>query len=557
MTLILLGGVAVYMAACFIKIYRCIHSKTLLRIVDAVCLLVLLCIAGAILYFWRVQTYYTEDVSSYYHVNAYFYPVYQVWCGNSPGVDFHNLYGFYPYLLVPFLHLAGGISDLAFSTVIACMIVLCLFSMYHFIAYITKNRILALLGACVAIYVVSFYPPNYQFTFYLQYTPHRLFFPAISLWVITVLDKRMQSLDLSLVKSWLNPYIIGAYFFTAIALFWNVESGLAVLVGISGYLAYCLAYRFSLPDRRLWKGLFTIILLSVAAPLTAYGIAVLISFIRTGRFLTVSSSLYGLLRFAKDGFYLTPLPLRHPWVLVIGSYAFAAALSMTQLRMFREKDGFHDSVQALRFFLAVLGILVFLYYQGRSDNRVFPFISWPVFLLLAVMEGAPLQTEPADTKAHITQRLSSIIRLILLTVPVVCMVLGIVQGNHSQNLRQAHQATEPVGTVALEVQFIRDTLTPEQIQSLDIISSYDSAVNRELGITDVLPISPTVDWFLYDDVENILHTLSCSEKEYLFWEVNTEGYVSQYCPESYSSVMSRYELYATDPLGFAIYHRIA
>lgn len=552
---LLLGSLSVYLLISSLRIYSCLHNK---RPIDLACFFILLCFGAVILYFWRVHSYWGYDSSNDHHVNAYFYPIYQVWCGNTPGIEFRNLYGFYPYLLVPFLHLAGGISDLNLSTVLACMIILSLFSIYRFLAYTTHNRILALFGSCSAIYLVTFYPANYQRPFFLQYTPHRLFFPAVSLLVVTFLDKKIQTLDLSRRKTWLHPQILGVYVFAAMALFWNIESGIAVLISFSGYMAYCLACQYSLKDSFLWWGLLRIFLLSIFSVSLAYGSAVAISMIRTGQFLTPSDALYGILRFAGDGFYMLPLPLKHPWILAVGLYAAVAARSMTRLKMFHPESNSPDYSCALPFFLSVLGILVFLYYQGRSHDYVFPFVSWPAFILLAFMKPSSLQAvKQMASIDRVLHQLTCLIRLVFLVVPLMCMVLGIVQGNKLTGLKKAHQALEDGGNVAIRTQFIQNTLDEDSIQSLDIIASYGSAINRSLGITDILPIGAPVDWFLYEDVENALNTIAQSEKEYLFWETGLLNSVSQFCPETFDKVMSRYELYITDSKGASIFHRIS
>ena len=98
-------------------------------------------------------------------------------------------------------------------------------------------------------------------------------------------------------------------------------------------------------------------------------------------------------------------------------------------------------------------------------------------------------------------------------------------------------------------------LTEEQIQNLDVLASYGSTINRELGITEILPIAAPVDWFLYEDIDMVLDAIEDSEKEFLFWE--TIYVNASFRPERYQEVMSRYEEYARDPMGFAIFRRIS
>lgn len=557
MLLLFCGGLLVYMVFICLWIYDRLTDR---RLVNCLCVIFAACIAGALLYYWRVRTYWGYDSSVDHHVGAYFYPVYQVWCGNTPGIDFHNLYGFYPYLIVPVLRLIGGISDLRFSMLIAVMLVLCLVSFYRFLVYVTKNHLLAMLGSCAAIYVVTFYPANYQFPFYPQYAPQRLFFPAVSLWCMAALDRQIRKTPLinGGKLSLSRPPILLAYGFATVAVFWNVESGLAVLLALSAYLVYCLAWRLSWTDRLFWTGVLAVAGLTAASLLASYGAAVLISFVRTGRFLSLSNALYGIMRFSKDGFYMLPLPLRHPWLLVMGLYLASAALPLTRIRFFRKTDAPHDSMEALSFFAAILGILVFLYYQGRSHDNVFPLVSWPAFLLLALWEARCQRAVSGEKCAvRIMSALSSFVRLCFLVIPILCMTLAFMQPDHMADLRQAHAATKDTGTVGEEVRFVRETLNDDQIRSLDTLGGYKDAVNRALGITDVLPIASPVDWFLYTDVEESLYALAQSEKEYLFVEQSLVGYIAQYCPEIWGSVISRYESYATDPLGFEIFRRVA
>lgn len=79
------------------------------------------------------EGYYYGNYSQEHHVNAYFYPVYRTYLGQTPMVEFQNIYGFYPYFLAPIFKLLGGISEYRFSLVIAALIAIFLLCVCTFL----------------------------------------------------------------------------------------------------------------------------------------------------------------------------------------------------------------------------------------------------------------------------------------------------------------------------------------------------------------------------------------------------------------------------------------
>jgi len=125
------------------------------------------------------SSYFNNNVFVSRHFDAYFYPVYKVYCGQTPLVDFNCLYGFYPYFLAPIFKIFGGISMYRFSLVMAGLIFISLSSIAATIFILCKNKIVAFFGSIAVVFTMSIFPLLYDGTYYHQNFPHRVPFPTL------------------------------------------------------------------------------------------------------------------------------------------------------------------------------------------------------------------------------------------------------------------------------------------------------------------------------------------------------------------------------------------
>jgi len=81
--------------------------------------------------------------------------------------------------------------------------------------------------------------------------------------------------------------------------------------------------------------------------------------------------------FYAAGINLLPMPVSfHPWVIITGLYVAGIAVYIAYLQR-RVVDRF----SSMLFFMSVLGIGLFAYYQGRSHEFVLTIVAWPAVVI--------------------------------------------------------------------------------------------------------------------------------------------------------------------------------
>ena len=260
-----------------------------------------------------------------------------------------------------------GLTVFNFTLIMSVLLAAAFFSLYIFTIKIVDNKILASLGFCGILFYNYLFPAiRSGYDPYFQYFPLRILFP--SLIVLTAYfyfkDKNIKFYYLSI-------------FLSILSMFWNFETGLVVFLTWLIALAYQEILEKPIKPAliRIAKHIaINIYLLSIAV--IAFTIYI---YIRFGSY-PLFSDLLGYQRiFYYFGFNMIPMSLIHPWNIIILIYFIGIAHSAKYLIMR------NDSIRTkMIFFLSILGIGVFGYYQGRSHNQVLLDILYPALLLLII-----------------------------------------------------------------------------------------------------------------------------------------------------------------------------
>jgi hypothetical protein len=166
-------------------------------------------------------------------------------------------------------------------------------------------------------------------------------------------------------------------------IFWCPDSGLVATAALLGYVCYRLLCEHKITSAMFWR--------KTAFSLAALVLSFLLWFLllqgvtaaRTGQAYPISALLWSITAFAGDGFNMIPLPARHPYIYVLGSYSAGLVLPLYSLFRDKEKPNREAQSNALIFAVAVMGFGTFLYYLGRSHVYVFLQPVWPAFIALA------------------------------------------------------------------------------------------------------------------------------------------------------------------------------
>ncbi len=318
-----------------------------------------------------------------FHFVAYFDSVVQTYLGKTLLVDNNAQYGLYSLLLKPLFRLIG-LSVFKFTLVMGVLKGLAFLSLLGLLWHVTKNKVIAFFGFTTLAYFMRLrVPVDLTKDPFFQYMPHRFIFPASFLYFLWLyLDGNDDTRKRSLY------YFISI--FCAIAVLWNLDSGLVILLTWTMTLVYVeflsvratgIVATLTRSLRHLGVAVGSVILIWLGFSLYTYA--------SSGSWPVVSGLLIYPILFYQYGYYMMPIiRLIHPWNLValvymVGifvSIRFLFEMNKTPQQPRASNESIH--IHVLVFTLSILGVGLFNYYIARSaeSNLIGP--SWPVILLL-------------------------------------------------------------------------------------------------------------------------------------------------------------------------------
>lgn len=310
-------------------------------------------------------------------------------------VDYFPQYGCYGELLAPLFRLVS-LSTWSVTLILAVLQCVSIVIILYFARGIEtaegdeKSHLLARLFTfaallhCLLLNVVSPFDP------YFQYMPIRLLMPALALLFI---QRIVATSEQNGPGAWLVTGLAGV--FAAVAVLWNLDTGLAVAGTLA---ATCCLSGFSGWRRPLMKSIIVRRLghsaLFAFAFLAATELALYLLALKSGQSVDVNNYFLHVSTFARLGFALLPAPgpisywgIAAAIVFSVGTIA-ASKLASTDRRRDKALEG--------AAFLAVLAMLLLVYYTGRSHDLVLKLASWPLlvlsgFLILRALLESPVQ----------------------------------------------------------------------------------------------------------------------------------------------------------------------
>lgn len=398
---------------------------------------------------WRLTSIYAADHSfrSVHHLDAILYPLSQVVHGKTILVDLPSQYGLFPELLAPIFKIIG-LTVFKFSLVMAILEIIAVIALFFILTKLIKSPILVFLGGLTLIILTSeneLYLAGFPDPYY-QYWPIRFFFPAVSVslfYWFCITKTHIRSLSFSVISS--------------LAIIWNLDTGIFVFISYGVYLV--VSYLFCLKNKTLdqkisrkWnkKDYITAFIVHFVV---LVGILFLFDFllkITSGHSLNYSWIYSYQVVFYKLGYGMMPIPKKtHPWMLVIILYIYGLNFSLNSFK-------YHSTYRAeLIFYLSILGLGLFTYYEGRSHVANLFKVMWPALIISLFFAEQTIRS----IRLKLISPINIIFPAEIITVFLICFALFAANSLNiytdlRNQFRNQHRFVSPL--VSSELQFIKD-----------------------------------------------------------------------------------------------------
>lgn len=463
---------------------------------------------------WRLVSITSVTRDGYWstHADPIFYALSQVVAGKTLMVDLPSQYGLFPEIIGPLFKLIG-LSVLKLSVFFAVLQALSLAALYSVLSRNIKIKPLLIVTG-LALVLLTFETTLHIAGIderYYQYWPTRFFWPAISLFAFQwFLAKR--NLTRTCIVS-----LIGA-----IGLLWNLDSGLFITVVFAAYLVGRLvtalvnmkSWRVAGPPADAWRPTKYIVAIGLHVSVT---VAVIVTFLMAMSWKAGEPlNWFWLLAYQKIfyslGLMMLPLPNHpDPWMSILGVYLIGliSALVAWRARHQRAKDD-------MLFYLSMLGLGLFVYYEGRSHVLNLITVCWPAAVLIAIFADQSLRSIRAGLipKRQICIPIASL-SFLLLACCVFLMKIPSFLVEASREYKSRGVIEEPF--VANEIDFIK----AHSIESRKclIVSQRQGIYHAETGLASPVEGPGLVEILLKSDEQKFVSDFLTGHLRCVFYGV--------------------------------------
>jgi len=280
-------------------------------------------------------------------------------------------YGLFAELLSPLFKVIG-LSVFKFSLVMMIIELLAFLIFYFAACKLTNSYLLGLLFIFAVCYISGNFfvsainPQALDISPYYQYWPIRIIFPALSL-----LAFMWYANNITVKKTIIISLLI------TLALIWNFESGIPIFGATFAYFFSLMIFE-QFKSKRLF--IFKCIVIAIGTIIILLGFFALYLEIKSN-FLVHWSDLFKYPHiFFELGISQLPIPRKiNMWMVVLGIYLFGMLYAFYS--WLNKKD---DLLISCIFYISILGIGMFTYYQYRAHVFNLLAVSWPALLLILI-----------------------------------------------------------------------------------------------------------------------------------------------------------------------------
>lgn len=426
------------------------------------------------------------------HANPIFYPISQVMAGKTLLVNLTSQYGLYPVFLEPVFRMLG-LNILSVTSVMAFLLSLSLLCIFLFLRRLVTNNIILLLGfSTIVVYVLagSFNPYPY-----FQYWPIRTLFPCLTVLLSSLYFKN---------KNKILYYVL--FLISALSILWNFDSG--IMVFISWMLTLVYMEMFNTDKKVMIKKIIWHVIngmISLVFIFVGYG---MYSFLRSGQ-LPDLSLFFQYQRLFYEGFMMIAMPFPHVWILVVLTFLIGLLASIKKW-LNKNNDWKNISI----FFVSILGIGLFSYYEGRSHDATFYLPLYIPIILLIIFADFMYRIIVSHTKLYGHRLLFLLILFFILAAPLNLVYKSSDYYTWSSiGLSSFFQKSE--NSLTKNVNFIKNN-TEEGESVVILAEAFDGVYYGESRTRSVLDIPSFTEVFFKREADYIVDFLRCNKTGKVF-----------------------------------------
>jgi hypothetical protein len=222
----------------------------------------------------------------------------------------------------------------------------------------------ALVGAWSPFFASAIHHFQQSYAAY-QFFPLRILWGAFFFWFTGIYFRRKQR------GLWLVGYLVAGF-----SVLWNLDTGLVILVAWTGTLVFDAVAATNLSwwrrlTRAFMHGLFAA--LALALSVAAYAV---FARLRSGRWLHLDWLFKSQALYYGSGFAMLPMNLWDFWQPLILMYVVTVFYAVRRLLR-----GDVDATVNWHLFVALYGLGIFSYYQGRSTSGSLISVHYPAYIL--------------------------------------------------------------------------------------------------------------------------------------------------------------------------------
>lgn len=471
------------------------------------------------------------------HADAVFYAMAQVMAGKTLLVDLPSQYGLYPELLRPIFKLMG-LSVLSFSVLCSVLQLFSLASIYLVLTRVVRDNAIRLTVG-LALVMVTFETIQWLLKYnepYLQYWPIRFFWPAVAVLAFYRYSRQPNGSRAFVVS------LVGA-----IGTLWNMDSGLMIVLAFTGVLIlkwfalWSLGHHDEYFDER--RQLRNALLIHIATfCIIAFSMFIYL-FLKGGGALhwdwlfKYQHLFYGL------GFAMIPMPLEpSPWMVLLGIYLLGLLVAA---KLWAFKPQSKDA--ELLSFISMLGLGLFVYYEGRSHDYNLVTVCWPAFVLLSILADRVLRA----VRAGLLSQWHLLLPIAVLSVLLFCssiFLFASVKLGEQAVIAFKYRKIPADQLVSDELNFIRIHTKPGN--ECVILALRQGLYYTATGTSSPIPGPGYIEMLLVHDLDTFLDKLTHKRYSCIFVGIQSSALDLGVSP---LKILKGYKVVARNPHGSMLY----